>query len=64
MEIDIAIDLMCHTGNRNRFGVFLRKLAPIQINFLGYPGTMGTRKYDYLIADKSIIPKEHFDFYS
>ena len=64
MEIDIAIDLMCHTGNRNRFGVFLRKLAPIQINFLGYPGTSGSNFFDYIIADKVLIPKESQKYYS
>ena len=64
MEIDIAIDLMCHTGNRNRFGVFLRKLAPIQINFLGYPGTSGSNFFDYIIADKILIPEESQKYYS
>ena len=64
MEIDIAIDLMCHTGNRNRFGVFLRKLAPIQINFLGYPGTSGSKVFDYIIADKILIPEESQKYYS
>ena len=54
--IDIAIDLMCHTGNRNRFGIF-QKNSPIQINFLGYPGTSGSRFFDYIVADKVLIPK-------
>ena len=44
---------MCHTGNRNRLE-FLRKLAPIQINFLGYPGTSGSKSFDYII-DKVLI---------
>ena len=57
IEIDIAIDLMCHTGNRNRFGIF-KKLAPIQINFLGYPGTSGSKLFDYIVADKILIPEE------
>ena len=54
IELDIAIDLMCHTGDRNRFAIFLKKLAPIQINFLGYPGTSGSKAIDYIIADKII----------
>ena len=39
LKIHIAIDLMVHTGgHESRFEIFLNKLAPIQINFLGYPG--------------------------
>ena len=64
MEIDIAIDCMCHTGNRNRFGIFLRKLAPIQINFLGYPGTSGSKLFDYIVADKVVIPEKNQKYYS
>ena len=64
IEIDIAIDLMCHTGNRNRFGIFLRKPAPIQINFLGYPGTSGSKLFDYIVADKVLIPEESQKHYS
>ena len=64
IEIDIAIDLMCHTGNRNRFGIFLKKLAPIQINFLGYPGTSGSKLFDYIVADKILIPEESQKYYS
>ncbi len=62
--IDIAIDMMCHTGNRNRFGIFMKKLAPIQINFLGYPGTSGSKLIDYIVADKVLIPEKSQKFYS
>ena len=62
--IDIAIDLMCHTGNRNRFGIFQKKIAPIQINFLGYPGTSGSRFFDYIVADKVLIPEDQQKYYS
>ena len=55
LEIDIAVDLMGFTKNNN-FGIFLEKCAPIQINFLGYPGTLGTNLIDYIIADKTLIP--------
>ena len=41
----------------NNFGIFLEKCAPIQINFLGYPGTLGTNLIDYIIADKIVIPE-------
>ncbi len=55
-KIDIAIDLMGYTKN-NRRNIFKKRLAPIQINYLGYPGTMGVKYMDYIIADKILIPK-------
>ena len=55
LEIDLAVDLMGFTKN-NKFEIFLEKCAPIQINFLGYPGTLGTNLIDYIIADKTLIP--------
>ena len=65
LKIHIAIDLMAHTGgHESRFGIFLNKLAPIQINFLGYPGTSGSNKIDYIIADKIIIPEKNKKFFS
>tara|TARA_Y100000816_G_scaffold249228_1_gene198711 strand:+ start:706 stop:2685 length:1980 start_codon:yes stop_codon:yes gene_type:complete len=65
LKIDIAIDLMGHTGGfENRLEIFLNKCAPIQINFLGYPGTSGTNKIDYIIADKTVIEEEDKKFYS
>ena len=64
LNIDISIDLMGHTGNSNRFGIFLCKSAPIQISFLGYPGTTGSKNIDYLVADQTLIPKNHQNFYS
>ena len=66
LNIDIAIDLMTHctNGMENRFGVFVRRCAPIQINFLGYPGTSGSKEIDYIIADKVVIPAENKKYYS
>jgi protein O-GlcNAc transferase len=61
-EIDILIDMMGFTLG-GRFGVLARRAAPIQVNFLGYPATMGADWVDYLIADRTIIPAEHFRFY-
>jgi len=63
LEIDIAIDLTAFTSN-SRSGIFSYRAAPIQINYLGYPGTMGAEYIDYIIADEVIIPKENFDYYS
>ncbi len=63
LEIDIAVDLMGHTRS-SRFEIFIRGCAPIQINFLGYPGTSGTKLMDYIIADKTLIPEKMKKFYS
>jgi predicted O-linked N-acetylglucosamine transferase (SPINDLY family) len=57
-EIDIAVDLMGFTKD-NRHGVLARRPAPIQVNYLGYPGTMGAPFVDYIIADATVIPEEH-----
>jgi len=57
MEIDIAINLTGHTYNA-RDDIFYHHVAPIQINYLGYPGTLGSKIYDYIIADKIILPKK------
>ena len=62
-KIDIAIDLMGFTQN-NRFNIFKIGCAPIQINFLGYAGTTGSKFIDYIIADKIVIPKEKQKNYS
>ena len=63
--IDIGIDLMGHTGgNTNRFTIFQKKIAPIQICFLGFPCTTGSKSIDYLIADKIVIPKKFQKFYT
>ncbi len=65
LNIHIAIDLMAHTGGHDsRFGIFLKKLAPIQINFLGYPGTSASDKMDYIIADKTVIPEKNKKFFT
>lgn len=53
--IDIAVDLNGHTLNA-RPEIFEMGCAPIQINYLGYPGTTGGNSIDYIIADKIVIP--------
>jgi len=62
-EIDILVDLMGHTQNA-RFGILARRPAPIQVNYLGYPGTTGSSAVDYIVADPTVIPEEHLRFYS
>jgi len=63
LGIDIAIDLMGFTRN-SRTGIFAHRAAPIQINYLGYPGTMGASYMDYIIADKIVIPESHRQYYT
>ncbi len=63
LKIDIAIDMMGFS-NLNRIKIFAEKCAPIQINFLGYPGTSGSGFIDYIIADKILITKENQENYS
>jgi protein O-GlcNAc transferase len=63
LQIDIAIDLMGFTANE-RTGIFAHRAAPIQVNYLGYPGTMAARYIDYLIADRTLIPEEARAHYS
>ena len=62
-NINIAIDLMGYTKNA-RVNLFAKRVAPKQINFLGYPGTTGGEAIDYLIADKNVISKNLSKFYS
>ncbi|WP_269606559.1 tetratricopeptide repeat protein [Prochlorococcus marinus] len=62
-NIDIAVDLMGYTRN-NRFNIFSYRVAPIQINYLGYPSTVGSNIIDYIIADKIVIPDNYEKFYA
>ena len=62
-EIDIAVDLMGFTAD-NRLNVFARRPAPIQVNYMGYPGTMGADFIDYIVADSTVIPEDERAFYS
>lgn len=57
-EIDILIDLKGYTQDC-RTEVFVSRPAPIQVNFLGYPGSMGARFIDYIVADPVVAPFEH-----
>jgi len=63
LEVDIAIDLTGLT-QYSRAGIFSYRAAPIQVNWLGYPGTIGADFIDYIIADKNIIPESHQQFYA
>jgi predicted O-linked N-acetylglucosamine transferase (SPINDLY family) len=63
LNIDIAVDLKGFTQD-SRTGIFSYRAAPIQVNYLGYPGTIGADFIDYILADKTIIPESHQHFYS
>ena len=62
-QLDIAIDLMGYITN-SRMSIFSYRVAPIQINYLGYPGSLGANTIDYIIADKIVIPNGYEKFYS
>ncbi len=55
LNIDIAVDLKGFTQD-SRTGIFSYRAAPVQVNYLGYPGTMGAEYIDYIVADKILIP--------
>ncbi|WP_372605179.1 tetratricopeptide repeat protein [Actibacterium sp.] len=61
--IDIAIDVNGHTANK-RTGVFTYRAAPVQVNYLGFPSTMGMEDMDYVLADATVIPDENKRFFT
>ena len=63
LRIDIAVDLKGFTQN-GRANIFAYCAAPIQVNYLGYPGTMGAEYMDYIIADPILIPEDQRGHYS
>jgi len=62
-EIDILIDVNGHTRDA-RIGIFARHPAPVQVNWLGYPGTMGTPFHHYLVGDNFVTPEGSEHYYS
>jgi protein O-GlcNAc transferase len=62
MEVDIAVDLAGYTAD-SRSEIFAERPAPVQVNYLGYPGTLGNRYMDYIVADRHVIPPEHQRYY-
>jgi predicted O-linked N-acetylglucosamine transferase (SPINDLY family) len=62
-QIDIAVDLKGFTQNeRNR--IFAYRAAPVQVSYLGYPGTLGAPYIDYLVADRTLIPESSREHYA
>lgn len=62
-RVDILIDLKGYTGG-GRPGVLALRPAPVQVSYLGYPGTMGSTFVDYIIADSVVVPGSDFCSYS
>jgi predicted O-linked N-acetylglucosamine transferase (SPINDLY family) len=63
LEVDIAVDLMGHTQGQ-RTGIFAHRAAPVQVGYLGYPGTSGAPYLDYVIGDAVVIPVGEEESYS
>jgi predicted O-linked N-acetylglucosamine transferase (SPINDLY family) len=63
LGIDIAVDLGGLTQD-GRTGIFSLRAAPVQANYLGYPGTMGAAFMDYIFGDNFLIPNSVRDLYS
>jgi protein O-GlcNAc transferase len=62
-EIDIAVDLNGHTHDA-RPGIFSHRPAPVQVNYLVYPGTTGAAFMDYILADRIVLPLDQQPFFS
>ena len=63
LEVDIAVDLMGYTADA-RTPIFAQRCAPIQVNYLGFPATMGAEYIDYIVADRFVIPEDQQAFYA
>lgn len=63
LEIDIAVDLNGYTAG-SRPMIFAHRAAPVQVSYLGFPGTMGCDYIDYIIADETVIPPAHHAHYT
>ncbi len=62
LGIHIGIDMNIYLDRQPN--IFARRVAPIQVNYLGYPGTAGTNCYDYIIGDRMVTPPEHNAYFA
>ncbi|MEP7328356.1 MAG: tetratricopeptide repeat protein, partial [Betaproteobacteria bacterium] len=62
-EIDIAIDLKGYTYE-GRIGMLAHRAAPVQVSYLGYPGTLGAPWLDYVLADSELVPEGDDQYYA
>jgi protein O-GlcNAc transferase len=63
MQVDIAVDLTGHTQD-GRLGILAHRPAPVQVSYLGYPGTTGAGFVDYVIADPTVLPLDQQPFFT
>ena len=63
MQVDILVDRNGYTTNARPW-VFAHRPAPIQVNYLGCPGTLGADFYDYVIADATVLPFDQQKFFT
>ena len=63
MQIDIVIDRSGYTLDA-RAELLAYRPAPIQVNYIGFPGTLGADFYDYVIADRIVLPLDQQAFYA
>jgi protein O-GlcNAc transferase len=61
--VDILVDLKGHTKG-SRLGILACRSAPVQVHFIGYPGTTGADFIDYFITDRIVTPEDHDPYYS
>lgn len=62
-DIDILVDLKGYTSE-NRIGVFSRRPAPVQVSYVGFPGTTGNPYIDYIVGDPIVTPLNHAAHFS
>jgi len=63
LGLDICIDINGYTAN-NRTGILAHRPAPVQVAYLGYPGTMGARFIDYVVGDRFVTPFDEQKFFA
>lgn len=63
LGVQVAVDLKGLTRD-SRPGIFAHRAAPLQVNWLGYPGTLAAPYYDYMLADRVVVPETQRAHYS
>ena len=61
-RIDILVNLNGYFGD-GRMRLFAQRAAPVQVNYLGFPGTLGASYIDYIIADRTVLPAASRGFF-
>lgn len=62
-KVDILVDMTGHMEG-NRLGILALRPAPLQVHYLGYPGTTGADFIDYFVADSMVVPEDEARYYS